>query len=213
MNLWKDIPVGDQPPILLNVIVEVVSGSRAKYEYRFEWEAFVLGRVIPSSVVFPVEYGFIPQTWAEDDDPMDIMVLSYEPLEVGCLVKVRVVGALIVEDEKGEDAKILSVPVNDARFDGYQNITDVHPHRLREIQEFFETYKRLEPTKWVKFKQWIDLQNASLIVQKGMENYLKMARIYRKSSCASVKESICPADFLSHDLNVDTQTLISELIE
>ena len=106
------------------------------------------------------------------------MVLSYEPLEVGCLVKVRVVGALIVEDEKGEDAKILSVPVNDARFDGYQNIADVHPHRLREIQEFFETYKRLEPTKWVKFKQWEDLQNASLVVQKGMENYLKMARIY-----------------------------------
>jgi inorganic pyrophosphatase len=166
--------------ILLNVIVEVVSGSRAKYEYRFEWEAFVLDRVIPSSVVFPVEYGFVPQTWAEDDDPLDIMVLSYEPLEVGCLVKVRVVGALIVEDEKGEDAKILSVPVNDARFDGYQNITDVHPHRLREIQEFFETYKRLEPTKWVKFKQWEDLQNASLVVQKGMENYLKMARIHQK---------------------------------
>lgn len=180
MNLWKDIPVGDQPPILLNVIVEVVSGSRDKYEYRPEWEAFVLDRVIPSSVVFPVEYGFVPQTWAEDDDPMDIMVLSYEPLEVGCLVKVRVVGALIVEDEKGEDAKILSVPVNDARFDGYQNITDVHPHRLREIQEFFETYKRLEPTKWVRFKQWIDLQNASLVVQKGMENYLKRARLYRK---------------------------------
>jgi inorganic pyrophosphatase len=180
MNLWKDIPVGDQPPILLNVVIEVVSGSRDKYEYRPEWEVFVLDRVIPSSVVFPVEYGFVPQTWAEDDDPLDIMVLSYEPLEVGCLVKVRVVGALIVEDEKGEDAKILSVPVNDARFDGYQNIADVHPHRLREIQEFFETYKRLEPTKWVKFKQWEDLRNASLVVQKGMANYLKMARIHQK---------------------------------
>jgi inorganic pyrophosphatase len=180
MNLWKDMPAGDQPPTLLNMVIEVMAGSRAKYEYRSEWEAFVLDRVIPSSVVFPVEYGFVPQTWAEDNDPLDIMVLSYEPLEVGCVVKVRVVGVLIVEDEKGEDAKVLSVPVNDARFDGYQNITDVHPHQLREIQEFFETYKRLEPIKWAKFKKWEDLQGASILVQRAMENYVKMARLYRK---------------------------------
>lgn len=180
MNLWKDMPAGDQPPTLLNMVIEVMAGSRAKYEYRSEWEVFVLDRVIPSSVVFPVEYGFVPQTWAEDNDPLDIMVLSYEPLEVGCVVKVRVVGVLIVEDEKGEDAKVLSVPVNDARFDGYQNITDVHPHQLREIQEFFETYKRLEPIKWAKFKKWEDLQGASILVQHAMENYVKMARLYRK---------------------------------
>ncbi len=137
MNMWKDIPSGDKPPTFLNAVIEVVSGSRDKYEFRSEWEAFVLDRVIPSSVVFPVEYGFVPQTWAEDDDPLGIMVLSYEPLEVGCIVKVRVIGMLVVEDEKGEDAKTLFVPVNDARFDGYLDISDVHPHRLREIQEFF----------------------------------------------------------------------------
>jgi len=100
MNVWKDVPTGDEPPIRLNMVIEVVSGSRDKYEFRSEWESFVLDRVIPSSVVFPVEYGFVPQTWADDDDPLDIMVLSYEPLEVGCIVRVRVVGALIVEDEK-----------------------------------------------------------------------------------------------------------------
>ena len=180
MNLWKDMPAGDQPPTLLNMVIEVMAGSRAKYEYRSEWEVFVRDRVIPSSVVFPVEYGFVPQTWAEDNDPLDIMVLSYEPLEVGCVVKVRVVGVLVVEDEKGEDAKVLSVPVNDARFDGYQNITDVHPHRLREIQEFFETYKRLEPIKWAKFKKWEDLQGASVLVQRAMENCVKMAKLYQK---------------------------------
>ncbi len=69
MNLWKGIPPGDTPPTFLNVVIQVVSGSRDKYEFRSEWEAFVLDRVIPSSVVFPVEYGFVPQTWAEDDDP------------------------------------------------------------------------------------------------------------------------------------------------
>ncbi len=180
MNVWKDIPTGDKPPIMLNMVIEVISGSRDKYEYRSDWESFVLDRVIPSSVVFPVEYGFVPQTWAEDDDPLDIMVLSYQPLEVGCIVKVRVNGALIVEDEKGIDAKILSVPVNDARFDGYKDICDVHPHMLREIQEFFETYKRLEPHKWVKFKEWKNAEETKTIVTATMDKYKRMAALYKE---------------------------------
>jgi inorganic pyrophosphatase len=165
MNLWRDIPVGDKPPSLVNVIVEVISGSRDKYEYKIEWDAFVLDRVLYSSVVFPVEYGFIPQTWFEDNDPLDAMVLSYEPLEVGCVVKARVIGALIMEDEEGEDPKILSVPVNDPRFDGFNDLTDVHPQKLREIQEFCEVYKRLEPKKWVKFKTWKNAEEAQKIVK------------------------------------------------
>ena len=82
----------------------------------------------------PVEYGFIPQTWFHDNDPLDIMVLSYEPLEVGCIVKARPIGLLILEDEKGEDPKVLSVPISDPRFNGYHSLSDVHPHLLREIQ-------------------------------------------------------------------------------
>jgi inorganic pyrophosphatase len=171
MNVWKDIPAGDKPPELLNMVVEVIMGSRDKYEYNPQWESFVLDRIIPSSVVFPVDYGFVPQTWFDDEDPLDIMVLSYEPLEVGCVVKVRVVGVLIVEDEKGEDPKILSVLVNDARFEGYKDITDVHSHRLIEIQEFFETYKRLEPHKWVRFKQWKNAEEAKKIVNYSIKRF------------------------------------------
>jgi len=168
MNLWRDIPVGDKPPKLVNVIIEVVSGSRDKYEYKIEWDAFVLDRVLHSSVVFPVEYGFIPQTWFEDNDPLDIMVMSYEPLEVGSIVKARIIGVLVMEDEEGEDPKILSVPVSDPRFEGYKDLTDVHPHKLREIQEFFEVYKRLEPRKWVKFKEWRNAEEAQKIVKYGI---------------------------------------------
>jgi len=177
MNLWKDIPAGENPPKILNMVVEVVSGSRDKYEYNSEWETFVLDRVIPSSVVFPVEYGFVPRTWFDDEDPLDIMALSYEPLEVGCLVKVRVIGALIIRDEKGEDPKILSVLVNDARFKGYGDIADVHPDKLREIQEFFETYKRLEPSKWAKFKEWKNSKGAVKIVDYSIKRFkeLRMA--------------------------------------
>ncbi len=174
MNVWKDVPIGDEPPKVLNAVIEVVSGSRDKYEYSYEWEAFVLDRIIPSSVAFPVEYGFVPQTWFDDDDPLDIMVLSYEPLEVGCIVKVRVIGALIIEDEKGEDPKILSVLVNDARFEGYSDINDVHKHKLREVQEFFETYKRLEPHKWVKFKEWKNAEEAMKIVDYASKQFKKM---------------------------------------
>jgi len=79
-----------------------------------------------------------------------------------------------MEDEKGNDPKILSVPVNDARFDGYQNITDVHPHKLKEIQEFFETYKRLEPHRWVKFKEWKNAEQAKEIVNYALENFKKI---------------------------------------
>jgi len=171
MNLWKDIPAGDKPPKLVNAIIEVISGSRDKYEYNLEWEAFVLDRVLHSSVVFPVEYGFIPQTWYNDNDPLDIMVLSYEPLEVGCVIKARTIGALIMEDEEGEDPKILSVPMSDPRFNGLHDIKDVHPHLLREIQEFFETYKRLEPKKWVKFKAWKNAEEAKEIVNYAIKLY------------------------------------------
>src|SRR5512138_3918485 len=103
MDFWKGIPAGENPPQLLNMVIEVMSGSRDKFEYQPEWQAFVLNRIIPSSVVFPVAYGFVPQTWYLDDDPLDIMTLSFEPLAVGVVAKVRVIGALVMEDEKGLD--------------------------------------------------------------------------------------------------------------
>jgi inorganic pyrophosphatase len=174
MNLWKEIPAGDNPPELLNMVIEVTSDSRDKYEYNPEWEAFVLDRIIPSSVIFPVEYGFVPQTLFEDGDPLDIMAMSFEPLEVGAIAKVRVIGALIIEDENGIDPKILSVLVNDARFEGYKEISDIHKHELKEIEEFFETYKRLELHKWTKTKGWKNAAEAMEIVDHAMQNYQKL---------------------------------------
>ena len=173
MHLWRDIPAGDRPPEIVNVVIEVISGSRDKYEYNLTWEVFVLDRVLYSSVVFPVEYGFIPHTWFADNDPLDIMILSYEPAEVGCIVKARPIGMLIMEDEKGEDPKILSVPISDPRFDGIHDIKDVHPHKLREIQEFFETYKRLEPHKFVKFKSWRDAEEAKSTINQAIDLFKK----------------------------------------
>ncbi len=176
VNLWRDVPPGDRPPEIINAVIEVISRSRDKYEYDREWGAFVLDRVLHSSVVFPVEYGFIPQTWYDDNDPLDIMVLSYEPLEVGCIVRARTIGALILEDEEGEDPKILSVPIRDPRFEGIHDLADVHPHLLKEIREFFETYKRLEPKKWVRFKAWKKAEEAKKIIEYAMNLFNKKFR-------------------------------------
>jgi inorganic pyrophosphatase len=173
LDLWRNIPSGDDPPEILNAVIEVVSKSRDKYEYKPEWEAFVLDRVLHSSVVFPVEYGFIPQTWCRDNDPLDIMILSYEELEVGCIVKVKPIGSLIMEDEGGEDSKILSVPISDPRFEGYENLSNVHSHLLKEIQEFFETYKRLEPKKWTRTKGWKDADEAKTIIINSIDLFKK----------------------------------------
>jgi inorganic pyrophosphatase len=176
MNFWRDLPAGDKPSGLLNMVIEVTSGSRDKYEYSIDWEAFVLDRIIPSSVVFPVEYGFVPQTRFDDGDPLDIMVLSFASLNVGCVVKVRVIGALVIEDERGIDTKSLSVLVSDMRFEGYKDINDVHKHQLIEIQEFFETYKRLEPHRWAKTREWKNAQEAEKIVGYAMEKYKELQK-------------------------------------
>jgi inorganic pyrophosphatase len=177
MNLWKEIPAGNNPPEHLNMVIEVTSNSRDKYEYSSEWETFVLDRIIPSSVIFPVEYGFVPQTLFEDGDPLDIMAMSFEPLEVGAIARVRVIGALIIEDEKGIDPKILSMLVNDARFEGYKDVSDVHKHELKEIEEFFETYKRLEPHKWTKIEGWKNAAEAMEIVENAIKKY---QQLYKK---------------------------------
>jgi inorganic pyrophosphatase len=102
------------------------------------------------------------------------MALSFEPLEVGTIARVRVIGALIIEDENGIDPKILSVLANDARFEGYKDIFDIHKHELKEIEEFFETYKRLEPHKWTKTKGWKNATEAMEIVDQAMRNYQKL---------------------------------------
>lgn len=171
MSLWADIPAGDNAPESINVVVEVISGSRDKYEYNRDLKAFVLDRVLHSPVVFPIDYGFVPQTWCEDGDPLDVMILTYEPFEIGCIIRARPIGIMIMEDERGEDPKVLSVPIDDHRFDEFLEITDVPSNTLKEIQEFFEIYKRLEPRKWTKFKDWRNAEEAKKLVMESINRY------------------------------------------
>ncbi|KIX84430.1 inorganic diphosphatase [Thermus filiformis] len=148
----KKLPVGDKAPEVVHMVIEVSKGSGNKYEYDPDLEAIKLDRVLPGAQFYPGDYGFIPSTLAEDGDPLDGIVLSTYPLLPGVVVEVRVVGLLLMEDEKGGDAKIIGVVHEDPRLDHIRDIQDVPEGVKQEIQNFFETYKALEAKKgkWVR---------------------------------------------------------------
>jgi len=172
MNLLKDLSVGKVPEEV-NVVVENVKGSSNKVEYDKEEGVFKLDRVLHSAVFWPFEYGFLPRTWHDDNDPVDVVLLSTYPTFPGCVVKARPVGLIVMEDEAGLDDKIIAVPVKDPRFSKIKSVKDIPEHTLKEVQEFFETYKRLEPDKFVKFKKIEDISSAKKTILHGIESYKK----------------------------------------
>jgi len=129
----------------IEAMIEIPRGSRNKYEYDHERGIFRLDRVLYSSVHYPTDYGFIPGTLSGDGDPADVLVIVEEPTFPGCHVRVRPIGTLVMTDEKGEDEKILGVPVDDPRFGRIHDLKDLDEHWQKEITAFFKTYKELQP--------------------------------------------------------------------
>lgn len=154
MSLWKQVPSGRHPPEIVNVIIETPKNSKNKYEVSKEYDCIILDRVLHSSVVFPHDYGLIPRTWFEDDDPIDAMVMISEPTFPGLVVEARPIGVLRISDEKGKDDKILCVATSDPKMSQYQSLDDVPKHYLDEISEFFKTYKKLEEGKHTEVTGW-----------------------------------------------------------
>jgi inorganic pyrophosphatase len=148
------------------VIVEIPRGSRNKYEYDHGTGQIFLDRVLFSSVHYPTDYGFIPDTLSEDGDPLDVLILTIEPTFPGCLVRARPIGVLDMRDEKGRDHKILAVPFRDPHFDTVRDLADLPTHWLREIENFFETYKRLED-KFTEMLGWDEVNAAWRIIEEG----------------------------------------------
>ena len=152
----------------IEVTVEIPSGSRNKYEYDHGRRRFVLDRVLYSSVHYPCDYGFIEGSLAEDGDPLDVLVVIAEPTFPGCVVRVRPIGVLDMADEKGHDYKILAVAHDDPRWEGASVLEDVSPHRLREIENFFETYKALEK-RATDVRGWLGVDDAWRIIESAMQ--------------------------------------------
>jgi inorganic pyrophosphatase len=141
-------------------IVEIPKGSRNKYEYDHESGGIRLDRFLFSSVVYPTDYGFVPDTLSLDGDPLDVMVLVSEPTFPGCRVRVRPIGVLWMHDEEGNDAKVLCVALDDPDFGQMRTLDDVNPLRREEIEHFFKIYKELEPGKSVEIRGWADADDA-----------------------------------------------------
>ncbi len=146
-------------PALINVFIEIHKGSRNKYEYDHVSGLIKLDRVLFSAVHYPAEYGYAPQTRAEDGDEVDVMVLIEEPTFPGCLIQAVPVGMLKMEDEKGLDYKILAVPTSDPRWNAVAHLHQVPDHLLLEIENFFLTYKMLE-TKETRSEGWLGHEEA-----------------------------------------------------
>lgn len=150
--------------------IEIPRGSRNKYEFDEESGTFFLDRVLYSSVHYPTDYGFVPDTLADDGDHLDVCVLMTEPSFPGCTIVARPLGGLDMRDEKGEDFKLLAVPVNDPRFAHYKSLDQVGKHWLREIETFFATYKLLE-NKETDILGWYGLDVARQQIEASRENY------------------------------------------
>lgn len=136
-------------------MIEIPRGSRNKYEFDEKLGHMRLDRVLYSSVHYPTDYGFIPETLAEDGDHLDILVLMQEPTFPGCIIEARPIGGLDMSDEKGPDFKVLAVPVGDPRYHQVTDLESLGDHWLREIETFFDTYKLLEP-KQTEVLGWHD---------------------------------------------------------
>ena len=153
------------------VVVEIPRGSRNKYEIDHDTGDVWLDRHLFQATVYPMEYGFFPETLADDDDPLDALVLLGEPAYPGVHLRVRVVGMLMMHDEKGRDEKILCVLHGDHRQEQYRDIDDLPEHLLAEISHFFEVYKDLEPGKYVKVGGWHTREEALKVVAAAKANY------------------------------------------
>jgi len=152
------------------VVVEITKGNRNKYEYDHDTSRIVLDRVLHSSVHYPTDYGFIPDTLAEDGDPLDALIVTNEPTFPGCVVKARPIGRLDMRDEKGPDHKVLAVPVGDPRFDEIRDLGDLSHHWLLEIETFFQTYKALED-KITDVEGWENAEAAWTLIKTARRAY------------------------------------------
>lgn len=170
MNLWADVVPGPEVPEVVYAVIEVPKGSRNKYEYNKEMEAFMVDRVLYSPVHYPADYGFIPQTTYDDGDPMDILVLMDQATFPGCVIEARPVGIMGMIDGGDKDYKILAVPANDPKYAEIKDIDDVVPHLKKEIAHFFSIYKNLEG-KEVEVLGWEDAESAKVELKRSIEMY------------------------------------------
>jgi len=144
MHPWHDIPIGDDAPKEFQAVIEIPKGNKVKYELDKESGLIRVDRVLYSSVVYPANYGFIPQTLGDDEDPLDVLVLMQEPVVPLSILRARPIGMMTMVDQGQNDEKIICIHLDDPEYRSYVAIQQLPPHRLDELRSFFEDYKNLE---------------------------------------------------------------------
>lgn len=166
------ISIGDDPPDTVNVIIEVpVGGQPIKYEMDKNAGTLIVDRFLYTPMAYPGNYGFVPHTLSEDGDPIDVLICNTRELMPGCVISVRPVGVLIMEDNAGQDEKILAVPSRSVtkRYDRIDDYSDLPEITLQQIEHFFEHYKDLEPGKWVRIGDWQDTHTARRYISEAID--------------------------------------------
>lgn len=172
---WHDVTPGENLPREFNAIVEIPMGSSVKYELDKRTGLLKMDRVLYSAVYYPANYGFIPQTLAEDDDPLDVLVLCQEPVVPLTLVKARAIGLMTMIDSGKKDHKILAVAVHDPEFNGFIEASELPPHRLNMLQRFFQDYKMLEG-KAVEVDDLTPVSFTEAVIKDALERYSEHRR-------------------------------------
>lgn len=175
---YARIPAGTELPSVVNAIIEIPKGRRSKFEVDSETGLIRLDRYLYSSSHYPGDYGFIPQTLAEDGDNLDILIMVNEPTFSGCLIQAHVVGLFRMTDRGHPDYKVLGVPHSDPLFADVRGLSDVPKHYLREVEHFFATYKQLEGVTTTP-KGWSDAKEAGAEVRASVDRY--MAELTRRA--------------------------------
>ncbi len=170
LHPWHGVSYGDMAPRIVNAVIEIPQGSRAKYEIDKPSGLLKLDRVIYSSFYYPTNYGFIPQTYGDDKDPLDILVLSSLSIVPMCLVTAKVIGVMQMVDGGDADDKIIAVAAHDPSINYINNIEELPKHFFEELRHFFEEYKRLE-NKSVIVEEFQDKSTALRIIQEAIDLY------------------------------------------
>ncbi len=175
---WHDVPLPEDIAAWFPVYIEIPMGSKVKYELDKKTGLLRVDRVLYSSVHYPANYGFVPRTYWQDGDPLDVLVLGQEEVAPQVLVRARAIGALCMRDEKEEDTKVIAVHRDDPEYDDYQSIDELPQHRLRELQRFFLDYKVLEG-KQVSMEGFLGPAEAIALVRRGADLYTQHQRELR----------------------------------
>jgi len=170
MHAWHDVELGDHIERHFRAVIEIPKGSKVKYELDKATGLLWVDRVLYSAVHYPANYGFLPRTYCEDGDPLDVLVLGQEPVVPLCVLRAKAIGVLGMRDEKGQDDKIIAVHVDDPAYADYQDIADLPPHRLKELERFFLDYTILE-SKAVAVDRMRGRSDAERVVREAAALY------------------------------------------